>query len=231
MARDALVAAAPCLCRPNMAAAMILTWTVGQQQEDLLKLVQTRYDEIKPYEADDPAVYLGLAARKPDGQVMGIRLRQGKTNRWVGVPIVSEARQQLEAAVAGARALDLTTILYDEERGRIWTAASTPERRTRQAHFQRSFAAIRERAATDLIAAGDTELADEVADLEFRDFRRTCVVTMGQRGIPDHLISAITGHRLETVKKILETYLPRTTGMAMLAMDLTQERAPQRRLV
>ena len=74
---------------------------------------------IKPYEADDPAVYLGLAARKPDGQVMGIRLRQGKTNRWVGVPIVSEARQQLEAAVAGVRALDLTTTLYDEERGRI----------------------------------------------------------------------------------------------------------------
>lgn len=118
MARDALVAAALCLCRPNMAAAMILTWTVGQQQGDLLKLVQTRYDEIKPYEADDPAVYARLAAREPDGRVMGIRLRQGKTNRWVGVPIVSEARQQLEAAVAGARALDLTTILYDEERAR-----------------------------------------------------------------------------------------------------------------
>ncbi len=30
------------------------------------------------------------------------------------------------------------------------------------------------------------------ADIQFRDFRRTCVVTMGQRGIPDHLISAIT---------------------------------------
>lgn len=229
MARDALVAAALRLGRPNMAAAMILAWTVGQRQEDLLKLVQTRYDEIKPYEADDPAVYARLAAREPDGRVMGIRLRQGKTNRWVGVPIVGEARQQLEAAVAGARALDLTTILYDEERGRIWTAASKPERRTRQAHFQRSFAAIRERAAADLVTAGDTELATEVAELEFRDFRRTCVVTMGQRGIPDHLISAITGHRLETVKMILETYLPRTTGMAMLAMDLTQERAPQRR--
>lgn len=51
---------------------------------------------------------------------------------------------------------------------------------------------------------------------------------MGQRGIPDHLISAITGHRLETVKMILKTYLPRTTGLTMLAMDLTQERAPQR---
>lgn len=50
---------------------------------------------------------------------------------------------------------------------------------------------------------------------------------MGQRGIPDHLISAITGHRLEMIKKILETYLPRTTGMAMLAMDLTHDRPPK----
>ena len=45
MARDALVAVALCLCRLNMPAAMILSWTVGQQQEDMLKLVQTRYDD------------------------------------------------------------------------------------------------------------------------------------------------------------------------------------------
>jgi hypothetical protein len=83
------------------------------------------------------------------------------------------------------------------------------------------------RAAATLTKAGDLELAAEVAEIEFRDFRRTCVVTMGQRGIPDHLIAAITGHRRDSVKKILETYLPRTTGMAMLAVDLTHDRAPR----
>jgi hypothetical protein len=95
---------------------------------------------------------------------------------------------------------------------------------TRQAHFQRLFAEIRQRAAHAATVAGDEELAAELADLQFRDLRRTCVVMMGQRGLPDHLIAAITGHKLETVKKILEVYLPRTTGMAMLAVDLMDTR-------
>lgn len=82
-------------------------------------------------------------------------------------------------------------------------------------------------AVATLTAAGDDELLAEIADIQFRDFRRTCVVTMGQRGIPDHLIYAITGHWLETVENILETYLPRTTGMAMLTVNLTHERAPR----
>ncbi|WP_341209831.1 site-specific integrase [uncultured Sphingomonas sp.] len=227
LARDALVAAADDLKRPNMAAAMILAWTIGQREEDLLKLVQTRYTELAAYEADDPAVYARIAAREPDGRVMGVRLRQGKTDRWVGVPVTGEARAHLEKALVGARALGLATILYDEDRERTWTAQKLVDRQTRAAQFQRSFAAIREKAAATVRAQGDEDLAIEIADLQFRDFRRTCVVVMGQRGIPDHLISAITGHQLDTVKKILETYLPRTTGMAMLAVDLTNERAPE----
>lgn len=227
LARDALVGAADALKRPNMAAAMILAWTIGQREEDLLKLVQTRYAELAPYEADDPAVYARIAAREPDGRVMGVRLRQGKTDRWVGVPVTGEARAHLEKALVGARALGLATILYDEDRERTWTAQKLVDRQTRAAQFQRSFAAIREKAAATVREQGDEDLAIEIADLQFRDFRRTCVVVMGQRGIPDHLISAITGHQLDTVKKILETYLPRTTGMAMLAVDLTDERAPR----
>lgn len=227
LARNALVDAAMALGRPNMATAMVLAWTIGQREEDLLKLLQSRYDVIESYEADDPAVYARLAAREPDGRVMGIRLRQGKTDRWVGVPVIGDARQQIEAAIAASRALSLTTILHDEERQRCWTCKEYEERRVRANQFQRTFSAIRDQAMQDMIKAGDSELAAEIADLQFRDFRRTCVVTMGQRGIPDHLISAITGHRLDTVKKILETYLPRTTGMAMLAVDLTHERAPK----
>ncbi|KQM60092.1 MULTISPECIES: hypothetical protein [unclassified Sphingomonas] len=226
LAQEALTTAAIALGKPNMAAAMILGWTLGQREEDLLKLLQSRYDELQAYEADDPAVYARLAAREPDGRVMGIRLRQGKTDRWVGIPITGNARHQLETAIAAARKLNLTTILFDEDYGRIWTSTIYAERRARAAQFQRAISRIRALAVETTTAAGDPELAAEIADLQFRDFRRTCVVTMGQRGIPDHLISAVTGHKLDTVKKILETYLPRTTGMAMLAVDLTNERAP-----
>lgn len=226
LAQEALTAAAIALGKPNMAAAMILGWTLGQREEDLLKLLQSRYDELQAYEADDPAVYARLAAREPDGRVMGIRLRQGKTDRWVGIPIVGDARRKLEHAITAARKLNLTTILFDESYGRIWTSTIFAERRARAAQFQRAISNIRAHAAKTATEAGDVELAAEIVDLQFRDFRRTCVVTMGQRGIPDHLISAVTGHKLDTVKKILETYLPRTTGMAMLAVDLTTERAP-----
>ena len=227
LCQNALIADALAHGRVNMAAAMFLAWTIGQRQEDLLKMQQNRYNEIQPYEADDPAVYARLAAREPDGRVMGIRMRQGKTDRWVSVPIVGPARVHIEAAIAASRKLGLTTILYDEKNERPWTSSDPAERRTRQTQFQFRFNRIRLRAAATLTKAGDLELAAEVADIEFRDFRRTCVVTMGQRGIPDHLIAAITGHRLDSVKKILETYLPRTTGMAMLAVDLTHDRAPR----
>jgi len=227
LARQALTDAAIAMGRPNMAAAMILAWSIGQREEDLLKLLQTRYDEIQLFEADDPAVYARLASREPDGRVMGVRLRQGKTNLWVGVPVTGDARAQMDVAIAAARAKGLTTILFDEDREQTWTATDRKERAIRQMYFQRAFSAIRAHAAETQRKAGDVELAAEIEDLQFRDFRRTCVVIMGQRGLPDHLISAITGHQLETVKKILETYLPRTTGMAMLAVDLTNERAPK----
>lgn len=223
-ARKALPAAAIALGQPNMAAAMILSWTIGQREEDLLKLLQSRYDEIQPYEVDDPALYERVAAREPDERVWGVRVRQGKTDRWVGVPVVGEARQQLETAIAAARAAGLATILFDEVRRRSWTAAELVERKTRQAQFQRAFAAIRDHAAQTAREQQDHELAEEIAGLQFRDFRRTCVVMMGQRGLPDHLIASITGHKLETVKKILEVYLPRTTGMAVLAVDLMETR-------
>lgn len=227
LARQALIDAAIAADRPNMAAAIILAYTIGQREEDLLKLLQTRYDEIQQFEADDPAVYERLVAREPDGRLFGVRVRQGKTDRWVGVPVTGDARKHLEAGVLAARAKGLTTILFDERREQTWTAPDRTERRTRQMYFQRSFSSIRLAATKRLTAAGDTELAAEIADLQFRDLRRTCVVMMGERGIPDHLISAITGHKLETVKKILEVYLPRTTGMAMLAVDLAQARAPK----
>lgn len=223
-ARTALLAAAHALERPNMAAAMLLAWTIGQREEDLLKLLQSRYDEIQPFEVDDPAVYARRAAAEPDGRVFGVRVRQGKTDRWVGVPVIGEARREIEAAIAAARKAGLAAILFDEERQRPWTAAGLTERKTRQAQFQRSFAEIRDHAVGTATKLQDHELAAELAGLQFRDFRRTCVVMMGQRGLPDHLISAITGHKLETVKKILEVYLPRTTGMAMLAVDLMDTR-------
>ena len=56
------------------------------------------------------------------------------------------------------------------------------------------------------------------------DLRRTAVVFHGELGLADHRIAAITGHQLDTVKKILETYMPRTTATAARAISLSYAR-------
>jgi hypothetical protein len=64
------------------------------------------------------------------------------------------------------------------------------------------------------IIRGDDDLAERLADLQFRDLRRTCIVTLGQLGLNDYTIGSISGHKQETIKKILEVYMPRTIAAA-----------------
>lgn len=223
-AREAIVAAADAAGRPNMALALELGWSIGQREGDLLKLLQSQYVEIPAYKMD-PEVHASLSGHADDGRVMGIRIRQGKTSRWIEVPVVGELRGRLEAQIAAARRHGLVAILFDEERGNVpWAAASTKDRETKQNHFQKGIAALRAAAAATTRKAGDETLAAEIETLQFRDLRRTCVVILGELGLADHLIAAITGHTLDETKKILETYMPRTTGMAARAIMMSAER-------
>lgn len=133
-----------------------------------------------------------------EGDVKGIQIRQGKTSRWVGVPIVGELRASIEASLAAnaARSAAVATILVCHSTGRPWT----------ERNFIRVFTRVRDHAIT----RGHNRLAI----LQYRDLRRTCVVRLGRLGLNDAQISAITVHKLETIKKILETYMPRDAQMA-----------------
>jgi len=201
----------------SLAVAITLGFAIGQRQADVLKLGQSQYVEIPRHKmlAHD---WQQLAAMAEDGRVMGIRLRQGKTRRWVEVPVVGDTRAMIDASIARARTAGATTILIDERTDRPWTDKAG------QGRFQRRLLDAKERAITAATKAGNTLLADELAELQFRDLRRTAVVFMGELGISDQGISAITGHKLETVKKILETYMPRTTAMAATAIAMSQAR-------
>lgn len=53
----------------------------------------------------------------------------------------------------------------------------------------------------------------------FHDLRRTGMVKMAELGVNDIMISAVSGHSLESTKRILETYLPRNYKMAKKAME------------
>ena len=226
-ARAALLAAADAAGEPNMALAMLLGWKIAQREGDLLKVLQSQYVEIPAYQME-VEVHQTLAAMAPDGRVMGIRIRQGKTKRWIEVPVVAAERDRVEAAIGAARAIGVSTILFDERDATTWTSADDKERRTRQMYFQRRFAAHRVAAAKTAAASGNDALAAELTDLQFRDFRRTCVVALGELGLPDQYISAITGHQLDQTKRILEVYMPRNTAMAARAIMLSTERDKRR---
>lgn len=93
-----------------------------------------------------------------------------------------------------------TTILIDERTDRTWTDKAGQDR------FQRRLLDAKDRAITVAEKANKTALTEELRDLEYRDICRTAVF-MGELGITDQGISRITGHKLGSVKSILETYM------------------------
>jgi hypothetical protein len=223
--RDAVLAAAAD-DDPALQLAVDLAFSIGQREADLLRLQLNQVVEIPHYKLDLEVWEQLAEASEPGGTrtVKGIRLRQAKGQRWIEVPIVGETRRRVEAQVAAAKDAGTTSLLFDRATGLPWTM---PNLEAGQRRFIRRFAELR----TTAIAAaagdvGDLELAAAIEQLQFRDFRRTAVVFLGELGIADHLIAAITGHTLDETKRILETYLPRTTGMAARAIALSQARTP-----
>jgi hypothetical protein len=232
-AREAVIAAADAAGEPNLALAIDLAFQIGQREADLLKLILTQWQPVPAYKMD-PEVWQMLSSvpvpafgGRPGyvpGDVWGIRLRQGKTKRWVEVPVVGLTRARIEAAIADAKERRMTSLLFDERRSASWCA---PNERAGQQRFQDRFAELRGQAIAAAAVAGDLELASELGELQFRDFRRTAVVHQGELGLADHLIAAVTGHSLDETKKILEVYMPRTTGMAARAIALSQARGAE----
>ena len=218
-AREAMVDAARAAAMPSMALAIQLGFAIGQREADMLALSQRQWVEI-PAHKMQPEDHATLAALAPDATVRGLRVRQRKTKAWIEVPVIGDVREAVEANIATARAGQVTSILMDDTRG-------TPARAALyagdagQTRFQRDFADVRTAAITRAQREGDADLAEELATLQFRDLRRTCVVYLGELGLDAHLIAAITGHDIDETQVILKTYMPRTTGRAARAIALS----------
>lgn len=200
----AFIAAAHDLAMPGMALAVELAEWTGQRESDLIALTSAQWRPIVLRDRDLTAALAGT-----DGAVWGLSLRQGKTKVWVGLPIVGALRNRIEAAIAtnaNREGVVVTTILTNDQSGLPW----------QQRHFIRRFMEVKAHAV-----AGFTDRAGrihparlELADLQFRDFRRTAIVRLGELGMDDQAISATSGHKLASIKRILETYMPRNTIMA-----------------
>lgn len=178
--------------QPSMALAVELGAWCGQREDDILHLSSRRWKESPPL---DRAEHDRLAG--PDGTVKGFEVIQKKTKRPLFLYFSQATRAKIEAAFAvnAQRKPAVGTVLVCDDTGRPWT----------QRNFIRVFNQVRERAVKD----GHARLAD----LQYRDLRRTCIVRLGRLGLNDAQISAISGHKLETTKRILEVYLPRDYRM------------------
>lgn len=217
-ARELIIATADAEGFPSIALAVMLGYAIGQREGDILKITAPKWVAL-PEHKMQPEDYAVLAAAAPDGIPRGIRIRQGKTQAWIEVPVTGAVRRRVEANIARAKAAGRFDLILDDTRG---SAAYAGEAGTTR--FQRDFAGIREKAALRAAEAGDTALAEEIRTLQFRDLRRTCVVYLGELGLEDHLIAAITGHDIDETRRILRTYMPRTTGRAARAIALVTAR-------
>lgn len=200
-------------------AVRIGTYT-GQREGDILKLTTADWREVTLRQLRfDKDLHAQLASdHGPDaGKVMGIRILQSKGKRWIGTPIEGSLRDEMEAAIAAAKdrnkgkevaAIAAARILIKEANGKPWE----------QKDFIRTVKTVRDAAIARAKKLGDLARAQRLDTLQFRDLRRTCVVTLGELGMDDAGISAITGHTLATIKKILEVYMPRTEAMAARAI-------------
>lgn len=182
---DAMVAAADHAGNASIGTAIMLAAFIGQREDDILKLQWSQWKEGR------------------------IRLRQGKTRRWVEVRARPALRLRLDAMAEANRARPVVTmsILLRESDGKPYPAH----------YFQSEFRRIKALA----VAAGCADLEG----LQYRDLRRTCIVRLAEAGIELPNIAAISGHQIESCKRILETYMPRTTKMADAAIDQVEAHA------
>lgn len=123
------------------------------------------------------------------------KLRQSKTGVPIEVPALSELRERL----ATVKRVAATTIVVCEKTGRPWDTD----------HFRHEFLRVRAEAGRDCVGLGD---------VWFMDLRRTAVVRMAEADCTEAQIAAVTGHKINTTRAILETYLPRTDKMAAIAI-------------
>ncbi|RIY00172.1 integrase [Aureimonas flava] len=145
---------------PEMKLGLVLALHTGQRQGDLLALKWDAYDGTH------------------------IRLRQGKTRRFVTVKATAALKATLD---------DLprrSTLILTTKTGRQFK--------------KRYFAEKWE----------ETCKAAEIADLHFHDIRGTTVTMLFQAGCNLGEIVAVTGHSLRRAQEILDRYLARTSTMA-----------------
>lgn len=147
-------------------------------------------------------------------------VRQNKTGAVVTLPVTMvphlAARSAAELEHQKTLNITATTLIVNEQTKQPYTEEQLRD------DFNLVRAAVAKETATfetDYIVAGvdpeDTEAwTVKTVELVLKDLRHTAITAQGEAASELQEISAITGHTMASVKRILETYLRRTSVMA-----------------
>lgn len=117
-------------------------------------------------------------------------IRQHKTGAYICVPVHPILKARLDK--------------YTNRNGLIIKSDITGQKFTRAA-FNHIFARVRKIVS---------EEHPDIMRCKFLDLRRTAVVRLAEAGCTEAQISAVSGHKIDTCRRILEVYLPRNSAMA-----------------
>ena len=186
--------------RPSLHLAFALLLYTLQRPSDVLAMTRGRVSE--------------RAGR------LYIALRQQKTGVLLDVPVHGELEPLLRARLAQPDGL----LLVPSPRGKPWT------RRNFSRAWDHDLARANRRQMRTMLASGLTK--DQVrtqltaAHRQRRDLRRTGIVRLAEAGATTPQIAAISGHTIDYCQRIIDTYLPRRTEVALAGIE-AWERAGQ----
>lgn len=218
----AFIAAAPAEIRLGFA---LLLYTV-QRPSDMLAMDEARVMER-------------------DGRLW-VLLRQAKTGQLVAVPAHRglegllrarlAAMEEARARAKAGQAVDprvASSLLVPAATGQAWkyrAFAALWDRTKRRANLAIARATMREWRGLPSHLLPEVRAKAKVAirarllnDLQRRDLRRTGMVMMALAGATTVQIAAVSGHSLDTTAKILETYIPRRSEIALAGMEAWEQ--------
>ncbi|MBZ4023150.1 hypothetical protein CKO11_11840 [Rhodobacter sp. TJ_12] len=216
---DALIEAAQILDMPGMVTAMTLGLYTGQRQTDLRLATLGEFQRR-------PLQLMGWAEPRPCWIWALTRQKRGNQGTVV---IHDDAAPALEAAIAQARArtaaanaghasadaLAAAALVWDDRTGQPFTGAGAEDR------FQNRWGAIRRAAAAALQAKGQGDAATAIAQLQFRDLRRTFGALSRAGGASKDDTADVLGNSAATDQHLADIYMSpqiETSGRAVTAL-------------
>jgi integrase len=191
--------------RPTLRLAFMLLLYTIQRPSDVLAM---RLDQIR--EAKGGRLFIGL--------------RQAKTEQLVDVPVHARLAPLLRARMAEK---GKGSLLIPSPTGKPWN------RRNFSRAWDLDLAAANAKLAEQLAAAGKSpeHVAAELQarHRQRRDLRRTGMVRLAEAGATTTQIAAISGHEIDYCQRILNTYIPRRTEVALGGIEAWERAGGRRR--